>query len=177
MLCQQCDQIRSDNCDLAPPAPVIQPVSRAVKTSTRSNQALPGMFVRLLSTGVCTLALSLAAATKFLPKAIKRAGSIPGVIVSDKWRPTGAAIRSVVPSAKHLEGKRLNNRAEKSHQPTRRRERKQLRFKSAKSAQRFLSTFSAFYNHFNIQRHLISKATMKQFRADVALSWKTAIAS
>lgn len=112
------------------------------------------------------------AATKFLRKAIKRVGSVPEVIVSDKWRPTGAAIRAVAPSAYHLRAKRLNNRAENSHQPTRRRERKQQRFKSAKSAQRFLSAFSAFYNHFNIQRHLISRTTMKVFRAETLSSWQ-----
>lgn len=112
------------------------------------------------------------AAIRFLRKAIKRAASVPKVVVSDKWRPTGAAVRSILPSAIHLRGKRLNNRAENSHQPTRRRERKQQRFKSAKSAQRSLSTFSAFYNHFNIQRHLISRSTMKTFRADVTDAWR-----
>ena len=117
------------------------------------------------------------AATKFLRKAIKRVGSVPEVIVSDKWRPTGAAIRSVAPSANHLKGKRLNNRAENSHQSTRKRERKQQRFKSAKSAQKFLSTFTAFFNHFNIQRHLISRATMKSFRADVLKSWQATVAA
>lgn len=117
------------------------------------------------------------AATKFLRKAIKRTASVPQIIVSDKWRPTGAAIRSILPSASHLRGKRLNNRAENAHQPTRRREWKQQRFKSAKSAQRFLSIFSAFYNHFNIQRHLISRSTMKTFRADVTDAWRETAAA
>ena len=117
------------------------------------------------------------AAAKFLRKAIKRTATIPKTIVSDKWRPTAAAIRVVMPSVAHLKGKRLNNRAENSHQPTRRRERKQQRFKSAKSAQRFLSTFSAFYNHFNIQRHLISRSTMKQFRSAALSLWSVAIAA
>jgi putative transposase len=65
----------------------------------------------------------------------------------------------------------LNNRAENSHLPTPRRERKQQRFKSIKSAQRFLSTFTAFYNHFNIQRHQISRATMKKFRVNAGGVW------
>ncbi len=115
------------------------------------------------------------AASKFLRKAIKRAASVPKAIVSDKWRPTAAAIRTILPTAAHLKGKRLNNRAENSHQPTRRRERKQQRFKSGKSAQRFLSTFSAFYSHFNIQRHLISRSTMKRFRSAAVSSWAAAI--
>jgi len=87
-----------------------------------------------------------------------------------KYR-SNQTLRFTFESTQHLRGKRLNNRAENSHQPTRRREHKQQRFKSPKSAQRFLSIFSAFYNHFNIQRHLISRTTMKQFRADVMSSW------
>jgi putative transposase len=116
-----------------------------------------------------------AAATKFLRRIIKRHQATPNIVVTDKWWPSMSAVRDIMPSAKHLVGKRLNNRAENSHQPTRRRERKQQRFKSAKSAQRFLSTFTAFYNHFNIQRHLISRATMKKFRNDVLSSWSEAV--
>ena len=112
-----------------------------------------------------------AAATKFLRRLIKRHQAIPQVVVTDKWRPSMSAVRDNLPSVRHLVGKRLNNRAENSHQPTRRRERKQQRFKSVKSAQRFLSTFTAFYNHFNIQRHLVSRATMKKFRADASAVW------
>lgn len=117
------------------------------------------------------------AAIKFLRKAIKRTATIPIAIVSDKWRPTAAAIREVVPSAAHIKGKRRNNRAENSHQPTRRRERKQQRFKSAKSAQKFLAISSIFYNHFNIQRHLVSRSTMKRFRSAAVSSWAAAIAA
>jgi len=73
--------------------------------------------------------------------------------------------------------KRLNNRIENSHQPTRRRERKLQRFKSAKSTQRFLATFTAFYNHFKIQRHLISRASMKMFRADVLSCWRLVVSA
>lgn len=65
------------------------------------------------------------AAARFLNKAIKRTAPVPKVIVSDKWRPTAAAVRDVMPTAEHLNSKRLNNRAENSHQSTRRRERKQ----------------------------------------------------
>lgn len=112
-----------------------------------------------------------AAATKFLRRIIKRYQTTPNIVVIDKWHPSMSAVREILPSAKHLVGKRLNNRAENSHQPTRRRERKQQRFKSVKSAQRFLSIFTAFYNHFNIQRHLISRATMKKFRGDAGDLW------
>jgi len=114
-----------------------------------------------------------AAATKLLRRLLKRQGMSPTTIVSDKWRPTAAALRDIIPSAAHERGKRLNNRAKNSHQPTRRRERKQQRFKSSASAQKFLSTFSAIYNHFNIQRHLVSRPTMKTFRQDTFSTWQT----
>ena len=116
------------------------------------------------------------AATKFLRRTIKKHQATPGIVVTDKWRPSISAVSDTLPSAVHLVGKRLNNRAENSHQPTRRRERKQQRFKTMKSAQRFLSTFTAFYNYFNIQRHLISRMTMKVFRNDVLNSWSAAVA-
>lgn len=118
-----------------------------------------------------------AAAIKFLRRIIKRRQATPDVIVTDKWRPSMSAVRDVLSGTRHVVGKRLNNRAENSHQPTRRRERKQQRFKSAKSAQRFLSTFTAFYNHFYIQRHLISRMTMKKFRNDATNSWSAAVAT
>ncbi|MCG8512453.1 MAG: IS6 family transposase [Rhodospirillales bacterium] len=111
------------------------------------------------------------AAHKFLRKAKRKQAFTPAVIVSDKWRPTAVAIREVMPSATHICGKRLNNRAENSHQPTRRRERKQQRFKSSRSAQTFLSVHATVYNHFNIQRHLISRKTMRQFRQNALVAW------
>lgn len=68
---------------------------------------------------------------------------------------------------------RENNRAENSHLPIRRRERQQQLFKSQASAQRFLTTHAAIYNTFNTQRHLISRSTLRRFRADAALTWAT----
>ena len=67
---------------------------------------------------------------------------------------------------KHITGGRSNNRAENSHLPVRLRERRMQRFKSAGSAQRFLSTHAAVYNTFNVQRHLISRQTLRQFRGE-----------
>ena len=70
-----------------------------------------------------------------------------------------------------------NNRAENSHQPTRRRERKMQGFKSAGSAQRFLSVHAATYNTFNVQRHLISAKTHRAFRASAMQTWREVTAA
>jgi len=72
---------------------------------------------------------------------------------------------------------RKNNRAENSHQPTRRRERKMQRFKSPGSAQRFLSIHAAVQNTFNTQRHLTSRRTMRVLRDDAFETWKEATAA
>ena len=77
----------------------------------------------------------------------------------------------------HDQGIRKNNRAENSHQAVRRRERKMQRFKSAGSAQRFLSIHAAVHNTFNLQRHLISRSTLRIFRAEAAAQWQVAVAA
>ena len=77
----------------------------------------------------------------------------------------------------HEQGLRQDNRAENSHQPVRRRERKMQRFKSARSAQRFLSMHAAVHNTFNLQRHLVSRSTLRIFRAEAANQWRYAVAA
>ena len=72
---------------------------------------------------------------------------------------------------------RKNNRAEVSHQPLRRRERKMQRFKSPGSAQRFVSVHAATYNAFNVQRHLISRRTLRAVRAEATAQWRAATAA
>src|SRR5690242_3502938 len=73
-----------------------------------------------------------------------------------------AAKRDILPGVKHRQHKGLNNRAENSHQPTRLREKKMRRFKSAKQAQRFLSAFGPISGHFQPRRHRLSA---KEYRA------------
>jgi putative transposase len=80
-----------------------------------------------------------------------------GRIVADKLRSYGAALREIGYSGSHEPGLRANNRAENSHQPIRRHNRKMQGFKSAKSAQRFVSVHAAVYNTINVQRHLMSR--------------------
>ena len=118
-----------------------------------------------------------AAAVRLMRKLLKKQGYAPQVMVTDKLRSYGAARTAIGMSARHEQGLRMNNRAENSHQPVRRRERKMQRFKSAGSAQRFLSVHAAVYNTFNIQRHLISRPVLRLFRAEAMASWSAATAA
>jgi transposase-like protein len=117
-----------------------------------------------------------AAAVRLMRKLLRKQGFAPETIVTDKLRSYGAAIRQLGISARHQQGQRQNNRAENSHQPTRRRERKMQRFKSPGSAQRFLSVHAAVHNTFNVERHLISRKTLKPFRAAALEQWREAVA-
>lgn len=111
------------------------------------------------------------AALKLMRKLLKRQGFVPDAIVTDRLRSYGAALRDLGLTNRHEMGDRMNNRAEVSHQPTRQRERQRRRFRSLGSAQMFLSTHAAVYNQFNVQRHLISRSTMKSFRAAAFTEW------
>jgi transposase-like protein len=118
-----------------------------------------------------------AAALRLMRKLLKKQGYAPDELVTDKLGSYGAARRELRLSARHEQGLRKNNRAENSHQPVRRRERKQQRFKSAGSAQRSLSIHAAVHNTFNLQRHLISRRTFRSFRAEAAQAWQVATAA
>ncbi len=101
------------------------------------------------------------AALKLMRKLLKKQGYIPDKIVTDKLGSYSAALRELGLVHLHITGGRLNNCAEVSHQPTRRRERRMGRFKSPGSMQRFLSVHDAIYNQFNLQRHLVSRRTLQ----------------
>ena len=115
------------------------------------------------------------AALKLMRKLLKKTGFSPDKLVTDELASYGAAIRDLGLANRHERGRSRNNRAENSHQPARRRERKMQRFKSMGSAQRFLSIHAAAYNTFNIQRHLISAKTHRSFRAAAMAAWHQAV--
>ena len=117
------------------------------------------------------------AALKLLRRLLKRQGYAPEAIVTDRLRSYGAALRTLGLANRHVTGGRSNNRAEVSHQPTRRRERQRLGFASPGSAQRFLATHAAIYNHFNIQRHLISRRTLRTCRTEAFAGWREVVAA
>jgi hypothetical protein len=110
-------------------------------------------------------------------KLLKKQGFTPKLLTTDKLGSYGSAFRHLHLTCRHEQGLRKNNRAENSHQVVRRRERKMQRFKSARSAQRFLSIHAAVYNTFNLQRHLISRSTLRAFRAEAAARWQDAVAA
>lgn len=118
------------------------------------------------------------AARKLLRKLLKNQGVHPEAIVIDGLASYGAALRELGFRERHRPGRlRDNNRVENLHLVIRRRERKQQRFKSQGSAQRFLSTHSAVYNAFNTQPHLICRSTLRQFRAVAHQTWAVATAA
>ena len=107
-------------------------------------------------------------------KLLKKQGVTPATIVTDKLGSYSSALRELGVARRHDTGRWKNNRAENSHQPLRQRERRMKRFKSPGSAQRFLSTHAAVYNVFNIQRHLISRRTLRVFRDQAMQTWRQA---
>ncbi len=116
------------------------------------------------------------AALKLMRKLLKKYGFVPDQLITDDLRSYGAAARELGIEKHHERGRWKNNRAENSHQPTRRRERKMQGFKSRGSAQRFLSTHAAVYNTFNVQRHLTSASTHRGFRGAALDTWRSAVA-
>src|SRR6202165_5865229 len=116
------------------------------------------------------------AAVRLMRKLLKKQGFTPKLLTTDKLGSYGSAFRHLHLACRHEQGLQKNNRAENSHQAVRRRERK-MQFKSARSAQRFLSVHAAVHNTFNLQRHLVSRSTLRAFRAEAAARWQNAVAA
>jgi putative transposase len=116
------------------------------------------------------------AALKFLKKLMKRYGR-PRTVVTDRLPSYGAAMRTIGNAARHVcTGRRINNRAENSHQPFRRRERAMLRFRRMETLQKFAAVHGSIHNHFDQQRHLISRQTYKVNRSSALTEWQALMA-
>ncbi len=112
------------------------------------------------------------AALAFLKKALKRHGRAEK-IVTDGLRSYPAAMRDMGNLDRRAMGRWLNNRAENSHLPFRRRERAMLRFRRMKSLQKFASVHASLHNHFNSERHLVKRETYKARRSVALAEWQS----
>ncbi len=112
------------------------------------------------------------AAKRCFRKLLKGLQYVPRVIVTDKLRSYAAAKREILPGVEHRQSRFLNNRAEVSHQPTRRRERQMQRFKSPRHAQRFLSIHARIHNHFQYRRHRLTADQHREVRNAAFGTWR-----
>ena len=115
------------------------------------------------------------AALRFFKKALKRHGS-PVEIVTDGLKSYPAALKELGIEDRRKMGRWLNNRAENSHLPRRRKERVMLRFRQMKTLQKFASVHADVYNHFNLERHLVDRQTYKTRRSAALAEWQTLMA-
>jgi len=111
------------------------------------------------------------AALTFIKRAMKRCGR-PKVIVTDGLRSYQAAMNVIGNAADQECGRWLNNRAEKSHQPFRRREGAMSKFRDVKTLHKFASVHASIHNYFNLERHLTPRETFKQNRSAALAEWR-----
>jgi len=111
------------------------------------------------------------AAKRLLRKLIRKQAGAPRVMITDKLGSYGAARREMQMRFEHRQHKGLNNRAENSHQPTRRRERIMKRFKSTRHLQRFISIHDPIANLFHFPRHSLSAPEFRTLRTDAMAAW------
>jgi putative transposase len=112
------------------------------------------------------------AATRFFKRLLTGLKYKPKRLVTDELKSYGVAQREILPEMRHRTSRYLNNRAENSHRPTRRRERQMQRFKSPAQAQRFLSSHAMIYGHFRPRRHLMAAAQYRRARAEAFRVWR-----
>jgi putative transposase len=111
------------------------------------------------------------AAFKFIKRTMKRYGR-PWSIVTDRLRSYGAAMKVIGNLERQEFGRWLNNRAENSHQPFRRREGAMARFRDIKTLQKFASAHASIHNHFNLDRHLNNREIFKKNRSAALAEWR-----
>ena len=120
---------------------------------------------------VVTVERDKAVALKFLKRIMKKYGR-PRSVVTDGLCSYSAAMKEMGAADRHDIGRSLNNRAENSHQPFRRRERAMHRFRNIKTLQKFSSVHAAVHNHFSQERHLVTRDVFKQRRAAALAEWR-----
>ncbi len=113
-----------------------------------------------------------AAAKRLFKRLLRGLQYKPRRLITDGLRSYGVAKRAVLPEVRHQTRRYLNNRAENSHRPTRRRERQMQRFKSPFQAQRFLSAHGIIYGHFRPRRHLMAASGYRRSRASASQIWQ-----
>ena len=111
------------------------------------------------------------AALKFLKKAMRKHGR-PEAVVTDRLRSYGAALREIGAVHRQETGRWMNNRAENSYLPFRRRERAMSRFRWLHSLQKFAAFYASIYNLFNSERSLTSRSNFKRNRAAALAEWR-----
>ena len=112
------------------------------------------------------------AAKRFFKRLLRGLQYAPRVIITDKLGSYGVAQRHLLPDVEHRQSRYLNNRAENSHRPTRRRERQMQRFKSPGQAQEFLSAHAFIHGHFRPRRHLMAATAYRSLRSDAFNVWQ-----
>jgi putative transposase len=117
------------------------------------------------------------AAARFFRRLLKRSARVPWRLVTDRLGSYGAAHRVVMRSVVHDTTRYANNRAEVSHQPTRRRERHMRGFKSAAQAQRFLAVHDVVRNLFSVGRHQLRAAQQRLLRSRAFGTWDAVTAA
>ena len=113
-----------------------------------------------------------AAAKRFFKRLLQGLQYKPKRLITDGLRSYGVARRALLPDVKHRTSRYLNNRAENSHRPTRRRERQMQCFKSSDQAQSFLSAQGIIYGHFRPRRHRMTAASYRRARAKAFRIWR-----
>ncbi|GAC1046054.1 IS6 family transposase [Rhizobium sp. No.120] len=112
------------------------------------------------------------AALRLMRKLLKGQGTTPRVMITDKLRSYSAAKSELMPGVEHRSHKGINNRAENSHLPVRRRERRMMRFKSARQCQRFVSVHGQIANLFLLHRKHLTAADHRQLRSNAIATWR-----
>ena len=111
------------------------------------------------------------AALSFRKKTIKQYGN-PEVVVTDRFKSYGAAMKVIGNARRQMTGRRLNNRAENSPLPFRPRERAMLRYRRLQSLQKFVSVHASIHNQFSHARHVNSRTTFRLHRAAALTDWR-----